>query len=200
MKWLDLTQPLNSETWVYRDEGYSDPEFSAVLCASIGPQRYEAWLLGLATQMGTHIDAPSHFVSGGATMDEFLPEDCVGTYHVVTSKELTSSEWQPTWPDASHLFLDARQLNVATTAAVDRLLELPIKTIVMAGGLKVAHDDHLWFHQRVADLGKYLVEDLKTSDDQCIPLSGQIITTPLPLSGLSGSPTRVLVSKTIDTS
>lgn len=188
--WVDLTHPLSADTWIYRRENYSDPDFSATPWAGIEKDGYEVWKLGLGTQMGTHIDAPSHFVRGAATMDDFWPQDCIGIYRLVQAAHFGDADCG----DHSHLLIDGRRSDIVAVKALEHLLRLPVKTLVLAGGLKVAHDDPLWFHRRVAEAGKFLVEDLCVPDNLAFEATGRIATVPLLLSGLSGSPTRVLVA------
>ncbi len=194
--WIDLTHPLNAETWIYREAGYSDPAFSAERWCDVDNQRYEVWKLGLGTQMGTHIDAPCHFAKGGATMDAFGPQDAIGTYRLVTDIDLARDNWTLGWQGESHLLLDARSQSRVLPRSIETLLSLPVKTIVMAGELKLDHPDPLWFHVRLGQTGKFLVEDLNVPSGFAFPATGQIATVPLPLSGLSGSPTRVLIAST----
>lgn len=196
--WIDLTHPLNADTWIYRGPDYSDPDFAADRWASIEKDDYEVWRLGVSTQMGTHIDAPSHFVRGAVTMDGFLPQDCIGTYRLVTAEALSGADWGIDWDMHSHLLLDARKNDVALIQNIETFLDLPVKTIVMAGELRVNHDDPHWFHRRLAEVGKFLVEDLCVPDDFQFGQLGQIATLPLPLTGLSGSPTRVLLATSVE--
>lgn len=191
--WIDLTYPLDTKTWIYQGDDYSDPQFASEHWASVADNGFEVWKLSLGTQMGTHVDAPSHFVTGAATLDDFNPQDCVGTYILVSAQDLTHAEFSLDWKNDTHLFLDARKEDVADPQAVKTLLQLPVRVIVMAGGLRVDHDDPLWFHKEVARAGKFLVEDLMVDASLKLPTRGQIITAPLRLTGLSGSPARVLV-------
>jgi len=196
--WIDLTHPLNADTWIYQGAKYSDPDFAAERWANIEDDGYEVWRLSVGTQMGTHIDAPSHFVRGAATMDDFLTLDCIGTFRLVMAEALSSADWGIDWESHSHLLLDARKNDVALPHNIEAFLALPVKTIVMAGGLRVDHDDPHWFHRRLAEVGKFLVEELCVPDDFKFGQFGQIATLPLPLTGLSGSPTRVLLSTSVE--
>lgn len=68
--WIDLTQPFHGE--IPHSPSLPSPEFetlSRVETDGANVQRYAA-----PTHVGTHVDAPRHFVPGGATIDE-LPLD-----------------------------------------------------------------------------------------------------------------------------
>ncbi|MFB6172167.1 MAG: cyclase family protein [Haloarculaceae archaeon] len=68
--WYDLTQPFHPE--IPHSTALPSPELETLTCVEddgSNVQRYAA-----PTHVGTHVDAPRHFVPGGATIDE-LPLD-----------------------------------------------------------------------------------------------------------------------------
>jgi kynurenine formamidase len=70
MSWHDLTQPFHAD--IPHSTSLPSPEFetlSRVETDGANVQRY-----GAPTHVGTHVDAPRHFVEGGDTIDE-LPLD-----------------------------------------------------------------------------------------------------------------------------
>ncbi|WP_338763151.1 cyclase family protein [Massilia sp. METH4] len=190
--WIDLTRPLDEHLWIYQDGDYADPPLLVERWAERDTAGFEVWRLAMGTQTGTHIDAPCHFADGGATLEALAPEDCLGTYRLVTAENLAAPCFRVAWAGESHLLLDARAPIPAATAAVDALLALPPPMIVMVGNLKVAHGDPLWFHRRVAQAGKFLAEDT-LEDVGALPAAGDIVAMPLRLVGVSGSPARVMV-------
>ncbi|MGR3761499.1 cyclase family protein [Roseobacteraceae bacterium NS-SX3] len=191
--WIDLTYELNADTWIYAEENYRDPPFAARKWCSVAEQRFEVWQLSLGTQTGTHMDAPSHFAEGGAAMEGLAAADCAGTFRTVRADSLIHAAPQLDWDGETHLLLDARDPAVVSPAAIEELLALPPKVWVLAGALTLAHPDPLWFHAALARVGKYLAEDLNTAGLGALPERGEIITMPLRLTGVSGSPARVLV-------
>ncbi|MFA3917317.1 cyclase family protein [Ruegeria hyattellae] len=191
--WIDLTSPLNDQTVIYAEDGYADPPIAAKPWATIDKNRFEVWQLALGTQTGTHIDAPAHFVASGATIEAMKPGDMLGTFQRVDAGTLQDNRATPDWTGASHLFLDARAPHLAQTKALRALLELPASVWVLAGELRVADDDPLWLHLTLAQAGKFLAEDLCCARLGDMPDHGQIATVPLNLTGLSGSPARVLL-------
>lgn len=191
--WIDLTCKLNGDTWIYSGDGYSDPSYASKPWATVSENRFEVWQLSLGTQTGTHIDAPSHFVSGGETMDDMRPGDIAGTYTYVDAQWLQDPGFRLNGDTASHLFLDARSQHLADTGVVTELLRSAPRVWVMAGEFRVRHDDPLWFHLKLAESGKFLAEDLCTEHVGAIPTNGDVVTAPLSLEGLSGSPARVMI-------
>lgn len=190
--WIDLTRKLDRDLRIYREGDYADPPFVAERWAERGTEGFEVWRLALGTQTGTHIDAPCHFAEGGATLDALPAGACVGRYRLVTAEQLAHPRFRPGWAGESHILLDARAPLRAATAAIDALLALPVPLVVMVGALQVAHDDPLWFHRRLAQAGKFLAEDTLEDIGELAP-GGDIIALPLRLTGVSGSPARVMV-------
>lgn len=190
--WIDLTRKLDEHLWIYREDAYADPPLVAERWAERSTAGFEVWRLSLGTQTGTHIDAPCHFADGGATLDQLPAGACVGTYRRVDAEDLADPAFRLDLAGATHILVDARTPVRAATAAIDALLALPPLLVVMVGALQVAHDDPLWFHRRLAQAGKFLAEDT-LEDVGDLPPAGDVIALPLRLTGVSGSPARVLV-------
>jgi arylformamidase len=77
---IDISVPVRPGMHVW--EG--DPPFRIDQVATVeGGDGYNATRLDLGTHTGTHIDAPLHFVDGGATVDSIPLETLVGPCHVV---------------------------------------------------------------------------------------------------------------------
>lgn len=72
-EWVDLSQPFDAVA----EHGSTPPpefeELSAVSEAGVNVQ----WI-GASTHTGTHVDAPRHFVPGGATIDDLAVERFAG--------------------------------------------------------------------------------------------------------------------------
>lgn len=217
--WIDLTKPLDETTAIYAEGPYRDPNFAAELWASHAAHGYEVWRLELGTQSGTHIDAPRHFDLNGVTIDALRPEECMGSYRLVTVDDLSPTSEGPQsatamchWNGVTALVLDARPTGLTsspqepshktasaprmlTTEAVEAVATCPCRLIVVIGEPSVAHSDPFYFHRRLAECGKFLVEDTR-EDSGILPREGQIVALPMRFTGLSGSPVRVLIRGT----
>ncbi|MGZ4394297.1 MAG: cyclase family protein [Gaiellaceae bacterium] len=80
MELIDISVPVRPGMHVW--EG--DPPFRVDQVATVAAgDGYNATRLDLGTHTGTHIDAPLHFVDGGATVDSIPLETLVGPCHVV---------------------------------------------------------------------------------------------------------------------
>lgn len=192
--WLDLTRPLDATTPVYAEPGYRDPPIRAAIWTGIPQSGFEVWRLSLGTQSGTHIDAPSHFAPGGATMAGLGLDALIGRYFHLSAAELADPGPRlAALADEPILFLDALAAPEIDPDAVEALVRRDRRVWIMAGEPRVRHDDPLWLHRRVAEAGTYLVEDLDPAAASRTPRAGEAIVMPLRLGSVSGSPVRVAV-------
>ena len=70
----DLTHPLSEDTPVYP----GDPAPQINPAAEMGLDGYTDHSFTLGTHHGTHIDAPSHMIEGGKTLDQYPPDRFFG--------------------------------------------------------------------------------------------------------------------------
>jgi len=75
----DVTVPLAPGMTVYP----GDPPFALESVQRFGEHPYSLSRLRLSTHTGTHVDAPSHFLPGGATVDQLPLEILLGKARVV---------------------------------------------------------------------------------------------------------------------
>ena len=79
MNVIDLSHVINSNISTYtRDEKVEIYDI-----ASIEKDGYNEKLLRLCTHAGTHIDAPSHMINKGKTIDEFNISDFIGIATII---------------------------------------------------------------------------------------------------------------------
>jgi len=74
MKFIDLSVPINEHTPVYP----GDPITSIHSHAELEKDGYEVHSICLGMHVGTHIDAPSHLLAGGKSLDQFALETFSG--------------------------------------------------------------------------------------------------------------------------
>ena len=84
MKVVDLSHTINSNMSTYT----KDERFEAYDIASIEKDGYNEKLLKLCTHTGTHIDAPSHMINKGKTIDEFNINDFIGIAVIIDVSKL----------------------------------------------------------------------------------------------------------------
>lgn len=66
MKFVDLSVPINEKTPVYPGDQVTKIEPAGML----EKDGYEDHYVCFGTHVGTHVDAPSHMVAGGVTLDQ----------------------------------------------------------------------------------------------------------------------------------
>jgi arylformamidase len=82
MSWIDITLPIRPSMVTYP----GDPEPVCRPLSSIQPDRPETCSVTeviLSSHTGTHVDAPCHFVAGGAGIDEISLDTLCGSARVV---------------------------------------------------------------------------------------------------------------------
>lgn len=90
--WQDLTQPLDEEMPYSTafDELGTPPTFETIW--DIVEDGKNVTYYSLLTHIGTHIDAPIHFIEGGRTIDEFALDRFTGPGAVIDVSQDTPSE------------------------------------------------------------------------------------------------------------
>lgn len=195
---IDLTKRLDADLEIYAEGGYSDPPFVVEEWCSVAERGFRVSRLALGTQTGTHIDAPAHFVEGGATLEMLDPTALIGPYLAVRPEDWADeAAWRAVAARHSGeaiLFL----LAVAATVempqpALEAFLTLDCPVWVTTSEIDIPGAPPLHFHRALADAGIYLVEELDRDAAGDVPDGGEIIALPLRLVGTSGAPCRVLV-------
>jgi arylformamidase len=196
---LDLTKPIDAAIEIYTEQGYSDPPYECTEWCSVESKGYRVSALRLGTQTGTHIDAPAHFDSQGATLEALPVERLIGRYFLLDLPACAGAETVGglcrSFAQQEILFVRAPQGGKAklSPAALDLLLSLSPQVWVIDGGIEVEGAPEFQFHRLIARAGKYLVEDLDHKAAQAVRPGGEIAALPLALVGTSGAPCRVIV-------
>ena len=195
---LDLTKVLDIHLPIYTSGGYCDPPLQIETWCTVQQQGYAVSRLSLGTQTGTHIDAPAHFVSDGATLEALPVQALVGRYLWVDLCHVTEADLSQVvsgYDGESILFLTSSDLakTEASEEVVSTLLNLPCSVWVTVYGVQVIGHVPLYFHQALAAAGRYLIEDVDEVAARRVNPGGEMIALPLRLTGTSGSPCRVVV-------
>jgi arylformamidase len=162
-------------------------------------QGFRVARLELGTQTGTHIDAPAHFSSDGATLESLPVNQLMGAYFLVDLPDCCNLEsirkLSASYSQEPILFLRANSCGISRlpVGALNALIELPPEVWVLAGMIEVVNAPSLEFHRIVALAGKFLIEDLQEAAAALVPRRGEIFALPLRLIGTSGAPCRVVV-------
>ena len=199
---IDLTRVLDEHLLIYTHGDYSDPPLEAETWCTIQSQGFKVSRLSMGTQTGTHIDAPSHFAEGGAALEALPLDTLIGRYLWVDLHETMQKiacGFQPTYHGETILFLtsSAKTVTRVSEEVLNTLLELPCAVWLSVFGVGVTGRGMFYFHQALAEAGKYLVEDVDEGAAMRVRPGGELIALPLRLTGVSGSPCRVVVRQPI---
>jgi kynurenine formamidase len=198
MQIFDLTLPLDVSTPVYAEPGgYLDPPYRAEPWAAAAAQGYSVHRLEMGSHTGTHLDAPTHFHPGLATVDQLPVSALIGRAVVIELRSLsrvTAAALQPRSTAVQSgglpLFLAPSAGVLLSADAVIAVASWRPRLILYTGQFLDEIDRH--YHNRVW-LGASipLVTDLDPAAAAQVQDGDLLITAPLPLVGLDGSPCRV---------
>ncbi len=195
---LDLTKMLDERLPIYTSGSYSDPPLQIVPWCTVQEQGYAVSRLSMGTQTGTHIDAPAHFAPDGATLDALPIRALIGPYLWVDLCHVTQANLaalRSGYKGETSLFLTSSDpaKSQSTDEVLSALLELPCAVWVTVYAVRVIGHDPLHFHQQLSAAGRYLIEDVDEVAASGVHPGGELFALPLRLTGVPGSPCRVIV-------
>jgi len=169
----------------------------------------------LGSHQGTHVDAPSHLIEGGATIDALNLETCVGDVTVVdfskfgrgdcvelenvkvievTERMLFAFKWYVRFSDPDD-YLD--RWPYFSTEAIKYLMNQGMKMIavdVIAPDYKPAPDTEYYpNHVLLMKKGITIIENVANTDAIDFKKKYVIAALPLRVKGLDGAPCRVVL-------
>ena len=205
MRVVDLSHPLDDRTQVYP----GDPAVRLSPARSLERDGYRVSHLHLGSHSGTHVDAPSHVVEDGATVDELPLHLLTGPAVVVDVRDLGPREpigwerlaayarpgrmlvlhtgWDGFWGSVryeDHPYLDGE--------AAWELVAAGVRTVgIDALSLDETQGEDFPAHAALLSAGGVVVENLTNlaAIDHPEPT---LSVLPLPLRGCDGSPVRAV--------
>ena len=199
---LDLTLPLSDSDIPFVDgSGYSDPPTRIEPWTSIG-ERTGDWTspfhvshLHLSAHAGTHIDAPSHFHQSAPGVSDLPAAALVGRAVVLDLRKapdmtqpLRSARARASAPDVTPLLLTPP--GWLTLEAVDELVTWQRPLIAFAG--EDDSDPGFVAVSRLLAARRWIVTNLDRAKATQVQDGDLLVVAPLAVSGLEGSPCRVL--------
>jgi arylformamidase len=200
----DVTVPLAPGMPVYPD----DPPFAIEALKRLGSGAYNLSRMSLTTHAGTHVDAPAHFLDGGATVDQLPLEILMGKARVVELlarerveraeleahdlrddlrvllKTRMSGQMQKQGFQEDHLYL-ARDAALYLAQAGIKLVGFDYVSIDRYG----AHEFPA--HHALLEAGVVILEGLDLSEVE--PGEYDMACLPLRVAGGDGAPARVVL-------
>ncbi len=197
MKVRDITRVLSEEAVVYP----GDPAFPMVQ-EDTGTPRIST--LSLCSHSGTHIDAPSHFLEDGATVDQIPLERLIGRARVVDLRSvrgtITAEHLESHLPGAERLLLRTWFSEETRFDPAYPSLSLEAARLLTESGLVCvgidtpsveAYDGDGSVHRHLLGHGVAVLELLDLSG---VPGGDYtMVALPLRLRGCDGSPARVVL-------
>ncbi|WP_424464370.1 cyclase family protein [Pseudoclavibacter helvolus] len=213
-KIVDLTHPLTTGMQIYP----GDPEVQLAPAASLAEEGVVVHSLHLGSHSGTHLDAPSHSIAGGATVETIDLGRLFAPLHVVdvsglalpgrrihladVDGQLSNVEpgavvvfrtgWSEQFGEPGYLehpFLDARIASHLLEAGVD---VVGVDTLSPDRTDVSAASADLPFHDVFLGAGGVIIENLTGLDAVGALVQPWISALPLPFTGLDGSPVRAV--------
>jgi arylformamidase len=191
---IDLTKVLDENLYIYAEETYSDPPLQIEPWCTVQSQGYKVSRVSLGTQCGTHIDAPSHFVEGGADLGALSIDALMGKYFLLDLDEIArTGKTEFDYQQEPILFLKSSGGVEIPEDAFNSLLAFPCRMWVIIFDVSISGRESFYFNRTLAEAGKYLVENVDESAAMQVKSGGEIFALPLRLTYTSGAPCRVVV-------
>lgn len=210
--WHDLSHPLHPG--IPHPPSFPPPRFERVL--ELGETSPEVHQFVLCTHMGTHIDAPSHFIAGGGTVDQ-IPVERLTTTAVVWGLDCEPGQLidagmleqqAPTveageavllWTGWGDKYGDPQYLDHPYLAedAAQWLVEHEVAYVamdVMTPDLPIAlrsEGFNFPVHRTLMGAGTLVVENLAAAD-ALVGHRVEVVVGAIRLEGLDGAPARIL--------
>ena len=201
----DISVPLTAGMPLYP----GDPPFEIEALPHDGAAPYVISRLGLSTHSGTHVDAPAHFLPGGATVDQLPVDILVGKARVVELLEQERIERADLeaqdMRDDLRVLIKTRMsgLMQKSTFQEDHVYLARDAALYLAqAGIKLVGFDYLSIdryggapdfpaHRALLEAGVVIVEGLDLSE---VPAGEyDLFCLPLRIGGGDGAPARVLL-------
>lgn len=214
MSLIDITLPMTSDlvTWKNEDSGL---RLSWVDEFDINGSENCTSAVRYGSHLGTHLDAPLHFIRGGGTVDQIDPASLVGPCFVADLTRSDSNEITAADLDSLSIPDYTTRLLLKTGNSVQRLLESPLfhdefVAIGPSGAewlvrrkIKLVGVDYLSIgsavtgnggdvHRTILGAGIVVVEGLNLAD--VAPGAYTLICLPLKVVGAEGAPVRALLA------
>jgi arylformamidase len=204
---IDISLPISSRMIVY--EGDPGVDITPRLEIARGDTANVS-LLSMGSHTGTHVDAPAHFIDGGATVEALPLDTLIGPALVatVTSERLIGRRDLEPLPLDGHSRLLLKTGNSSLWAAGDFsrdfiALDLEGARYLSERGLRLIGIDYLSIeafhspghpvHRHLLGAGVVILEGLDLS--RVAPGVYELVCLPLPVRGIDGAPCRAVLRR-----
>jgi arylformamidase len=175
MKWIDISRPLRNGMAVF-------PGDAAVEIRQIEEHGCRVTSLSMSAHTATHMDAPLHFIAGGASVDRIPLDVCIGIARVTDSLDPVAERM---------LFKESKGFSAGEAR---RLVERGVKLVgVDALSVDIMGDWAFPVHHILLEAGVWIVENLDLSGVE--PGDYDFVCLPLRIEGSDGAPARALLGR-----
>lgn len=185
--WIDITQPLHDDMPVF--SGHAPFKLKCV--ADVEKDGYSLSSFSMGSHCGTHMDAPTHFVSGGETIDEVPLELIIGEAVLIVVCSEDDLGRVPV--GTKRLLIRTAGFHGLTVEGARLLLDKGVQ-LVGIDRLCVARDGlDAQVHCTLLSAGVWILESLVLS----CALEGKyhLCCLPLRIAGGEGAPARVVIKR-----
>lgn len=176
-------------------ENYSDPEKEAKTWCSYMERGFRASRILAGTDTATRINSPAHFPGGGTSIEALQPDELAGRYYFIDADAgALNQDMIAAYKDEPFLFI--RGEHSVTELPEDLfmlLLELHAKIWIAAGEFIIKGEPGFFFKKKLAEKGKFLVENLEMDAARSVTGNGYASALPLGLMKTPGAPCRLFV-------
>ncbi len=209
-QYIDLTHRIDEEMVVFP----GDPAVEIREVMTLGKDICTVQSIRFNNHLGTHLDAPSHFIEGGMTVDQIPLETLIGDAIILNFTDkgkngfITREDLQHhqhlLGPNCRLLIKTGWDEHFGSAAFYEDFPCLTLDAAEYLASIKISllgvdtpspsplDDPGQAIHQTLLGAGIVILESVKNLTlihrDQC-----QIIVLPLPLKNFSGAPCRVVV-------
>ncbi len=191
----DITQPISESMKVYS----GDPTVSIETLSDVSTGApYSLSKISMGSHTGTHVDAPSHLISGGNTMDNIALDTLVGSCTVVfcdTDMDISIQDLERLKlpPDTDRLLVRTRRsAGYLSREAAAHLLEAGVRLVgVDSSSIDAPESPDLPVHQTLLKAETVIIENLAL--DSIEPGNYWLVCLPLRLHGCDGAPARAIL-------
>ncbi|NMB46870.1 MAG: cyclase family protein [Firmicutes bacterium] len=206
-KWIDVTWKIHPQLPVW--PGEKRPLLERI--ATVEEDGVQGTRLQFSAHTGTHIDAPRHFIAGGATIDQIPVERFVGPCLLVDYQgdgptiQVSDLE-KVSWEGVTRVIFRTKNsfLPMDGDFSPDYIgLSMAAAEFLVTTGVELVGIDYLSVerfedsdcpvHRVLLGAGMVVVEGLKLKD--LTPGRYELVALPLLLEGSEGSPARVLMRR-----
>lgn len=192
MHLIDITRDITTAE-VYP----GDPETKLISVRTIGEESdCNLSVLCACNHTGTHVDAPLHFLEGGASVEQLSPQVFIGPCVVLQTQEsvITGEFVNECFPqNAERVLIKSNGTATFMDAAAEEAAALPNLKLIGTDAVSVGvHGNQIRPHKAFLSKGIAILENLDLSEVE--PGNYFLLALPMKIGGAEGAPVRAVLA------